>query len=88
MKFEPILSLDRGRWFICFAEEMEIKPSSSNRVLAIDPGVRTFATGFDGNNFIEVGNGDIGRIQRLCKYLDDLMSKIGRSEERRVGKEC
>ena len=80
MKFEPILSLDRGRWFICFAEEMEIKPSNSNRVLAIDPGVRTFATGFDGSNFIEVGNGDIGRIQRLCKHLDDLMSRIGNSK--------
>jgi putative transposase len=80
MKFEPILSLDRGRWFICFAEEMEIKPSNSNRVLAIDPGVRTFATGFDGSNFIEVGNGDIGRIQRLCKHLDELMSKIGNSK--------
>jgi putative transposase len=77
MKFEPILSLDRGRWFICFAEEIEIQASKSNRVLAIDPGVRTFCTGFDGSKFIEVGNGDIGRIQRLCKHLDDLMSKIG-----------
>jgi putative transposase len=80
MEFEPILSLDRGRWFVCFASRMEIKPSNSNRVLAIDPGVRTFCTGFDGSKFIEVGNGDIGRIQRLCKHLDDLMSKIGNSK--------
>jgi putative transposase len=80
MEFEPILSIDRGRWFICFAEKMTIIPVDSKKVLAIDPGVRTFVTGFDGNNFIEVGKGDLGRIQRLCQHLDNLMSKIGKSK--------
>jgi putative transposase len=82
MKFEPILLRDRGRWFICFAEEFEANQSDSVRVLAIDPGVRSFITGFDGSEFIEVGKGDIGRIQRLCSHLDRILSRIGKSKGR------
>lgn len=78
MAYEPVLLLDRGRWFICFAEQMKVKSNNSSRVLAIDPGVRSFVTGFDGSDFIEVGRGDIGRIQRLCSHLDKLMSRIGK----------
>jgi putative transposase len=43
--------------------------------VAIDPGVRTFATLFSENSFGAIGDKDIGRIQRLCYYLDNLISR-------------
>ncbi|NEP48587.1 MAG: transposase [Moorea sp. SIO3C2] len=76
MTHEPILSIDRGRWFISFAVEASVdKPAVSHKAIALDPGVRTFLTGFDGQRFIDIGMGDIGRIYRLCSHLDRLISR-------------
>ncbi|UXE60840.1 MAG: transposase [Woronichinia naegeliana WA131] len=69
-----------GNWFCIFLEETKPIPQPENRIIALDPGVRTFLTGFDGQNFLEVGSSDMGRINRLCKYLDDLMSRISLSK--------
>lgn len=47
------------------------------KIVAIDPGVRTFASLYDPDgDFIEWGSKDINRIQRLCYYMDDLQSRI------------
>jgi putative transposase len=45
-------------------------------IIALDPGVRTFMTGYNprGETF-EFGKGDIGHIYRLCHRLDKLQSK-------------
>jgi len=69
-----------GDWFCIFLEETKTTPQPENRIIALDLGVRTFLTGFDGQNFLEVGSSDMGRINRLCKYLDDLMSRISLSK--------
>ena len=69
-----------GEWFCVFLEEVIPVAQQENRIIALDPGVRTFLTGFDGQNFLEVGSSDMGRINRLCKYLDDLMSRISLSK--------
>lgn len=69
----------KGRWFAVFAMPVTLQPIESMGILALDPGVRTFMTGFDGNKFIELGGGDMGRITRLCQYLDDLMSRISQA---------
>jgi len=66
----------KGRWFAIFPEPVAMTPTESTGVIALDPGVRTFMTGFDGSKFLEFGSGDIGRITHLCQYLDDLMSRI------------
>ena len=78
MQHEPILSLINRQWFICYAVD-EPKPlqTQSNLAMALDPGVRTFVTGFDGSDFIEIGKNDIGRIYRLARHLDKTMSRIG-----------
>ncbi len=65
----------RGKWFGCFPQYKDVTPSGSDRVIALDPGNRTFLTGFDGENVLEIGKGDIGRIQRLCQHLDNLISR-------------
>ena len=69
-----------GDWFCVFLEEAKPIAQQENRIIALDPGVRTFLTGFDGQNFLEVGSSDLGRINRLCKYLDNLMSRISLSK--------
>ncbi len=78
-----IIKTKCGDWFAVFLEE--VKPSNNNvdGIIAIDPGVRTFLTGFDGRAFVEIGAGDIGKITRLCQHLDLLMSKIGKSKSKR-----
>ncbi|NEO12110.1 MAG: IS200/IS605 family element transposase accessory protein TnpB [Moorea sp. SIO1F2] len=73
---DPTLVIDRGRWFITFAiDEKPAKPSLPDRSIALDPGVRTFLTGFDGQRFLDIGSGDIGRVYRLCCHLDNLISR-------------
>jgi len=83
MQHEPTLVLDRGRWFICYAVDApKPEPLNSELAIALDPGVRTFLTGFDGQEIWEVGKFDMGRIYRLANHLDRLMSRIGLSKGR------
>jgi putative transposase len=72
------LVFSKGRWFAVFPEPAAISPTEATGVIALDPGVRTFMTGFDGSRFLEFGSGDIGRITRLCQHLDDLMSRTAK----------
>lgn len=74
----------QGKWFGIFPTVREVIPTSSDGVIALDPGVRTFLTGYDGDSVFEVGQKDIGRINRLCTHLDQLMSKIALSPVKRV----
>ena len=53
------------------------------RIIALDPGVRCFQTGFDGHRFLEFGQGDMGRITRLCQHLDALMRRISQHTGRK-----
>lgn len=78
-----------ARW-----DESQVPPSPlplPPRVIALDPGVRTFLTGYDpAGRACEWGPGDIGRIDRLCHHLDDLTSRASTmgldAEHRRLTK--
>ncbi|NEP56276.1 MAG: transposase [Symploca sp. SIO2G7] len=74
---------DRGHWFGIFPEVRPDTSTNQTGVIALDPGVKTFLTGYDGESIVEIGNGDIGRITRLCAYLDQLMSRIDLSSDKR-----
>jgi len=74
------LVYQRGQWFACFPQLKDVQTTGSDKVIAFDPGNRTFLTGFDGENILEIGKGDIGRITRLCLHLDQLISKVKRSK--------
>ncbi|KAK9375264.1 putative transposase DNA-binding domain-containing protein [Lipomyces chichibuensis] len=56
-------------------EEVE-GPAGIPRVVSLDPGVRTFMTGYtpDGE-VLELGKADIGHIYRLCHRMDALQSR-------------
>ena len=90
-EFATQLVRDRKRWFACIPVqeliEAELPGKNLNKVIALDPGVRTFLTGYDGDSFQEFGKADIGRIQRLCSHLDKLLSRASnqsRKQKRRT----
>lgn len=72
----------KGQWFAIYPEPAQPKPIEATGLIALDPGVRTFLTGFDGGKFLEFAKGDIGRITRLCQHLDHLMSRIAQESSR------
>lgn len=73
----------KDKWFAVFPEPVRVSANYSKKVIALDPGVRTFLTGFDGEKYCEFGAGDMGRITRLCQHLDNLMSRKAKQTNRR-----
>lgn len=73
----------RGKWFACIPVRVEETSTSNSGVIALDPGNRAFLTGYDGEHVLEVGQGDIGRINRLCLHLDNLLSRAALSTSKR-----
>lgn len=64
-----------GKIFLCVPTEVAVTTAGGEAVAAIDPGVRTFLTGYSPTHGVfEIGGGDIGRITRLCCSLDALIS--------------
>jgi len=73
----------KDRWYAIFPEPVNWQCTLGKGVIALDPGVRTFLTGFDGDSFLELGKGDFGRIVRLCQHLDDLISRMTKVNAKR-----
>ena len=69
------LSWQQGRWYLCMPFVTTI-PQSENqaRIVALDPGVRTFQTFFSPEMAGAMGYHDFGRLVRLCHHLDELVS--------------
>jgi putative transposase len=63
---------------------------NQGRVVALDPGVRTFQTFYSEFAAGQIGYDDFGRIQRLCFYLDDLISRTSKvkSKAKRRLRDC
>ena len=79
------LIYDNGRWFIAVPTKskrytIENQENVTKRIVALDPGVRTFLTGYSPVECFKLGEHAIGRISRLCSHLDDLQSRIDMSK--------
>jgi putative transposase len=81
------LICEHGRWFIMVPYTVLPQSVQSNdnqisldKVVALDPGVRTFLTGFSESNVFKIGQGDFSRIARLCSHMDKLISKISKAK--------
>ena len=78
------LTLENGRYFIVIpVEESTQSCENQARVVALDPGVRTFQTFYNPEFSGMIGEGDMGRITRLCTHLDALISKRDKSSSKR-----
>lgn len=79
------LVVHQGQYYLCVPREAQLEiTKNQGKVVALDPGVRNFLTFFSENSYGWLGSDDIGRIQRLCYHLDDLISRstLARSKKK------
>lgn len=75
---------ENGRFFVSIPYSVQhsgIIENQDNRVVAIDPGVRTFATFFSEDSCGKLGFGDNKRIFRLCIVIDKLISALSKTTD-------
>ncbi len=74
------LTLAYGEYYIVVSEEVQPqRTDNQGRVVALDPGVRTFMTFFSESSYGWIGNDSNLLIQKLCFKLDKLISKISKA---------
>ena len=68
-----------GKYFLTIPTKQRVSYGENQaRVVAIDPGVRTFSTFYGTDSCGFLGQGDFSRIQRLAFHLDDLISRMSK----------
>lgn len=80
---------DDGRFWICVPQLKRIKVCPDNQrkpVISLDPGVRTFLTGFTVDGFCEIGNSDFSRVFRLLYRLDECLSNKAKGSKTRYNR--
>jgi putative transposase len=84
------VTLAYGEYYLVVSEE--VQPSQTDnqgRMVALDPGVRTFMTFFSEDSYGWLGNDSNLFIQKLCFQLDKLVSRLSSSpsqQKRRLKK--
>lgn len=74
------LTLAYGEYYLIVSEEVQPQQTDNQgRVVALDPGVRTFMTFFSENSFGWLGNDSNLYIQKLCFKLDSLVARISKA---------
>ena len=78
-------SMRYGQYHLSVPYDEKLPPERENqaRVVALDPGVRSFLTWYSADSVGKIGEGAFFRIQRLCERLDDLLSRAAKSPVRR-----
>ena len=79
------LTLRYGQYHLAVPYDETPPPQRENqaRVVALDPGVRSFLTWYCADSVGKIGEGAFFRIQRLCERLDELLSRAQKSPARR-----
>lgn len=75
------LILFRNEYYICISTETNVLiTDKQGGIIALDPGIRTFMTFYSPEGCGKLAQGDFSRIQRLCNYLDNLISKASKAK--------
>ena len=75
------LVLSHGDYYLTVPEEKpRLNTENQGRVVALDPGIRTFLTFFSEDSFGWLGDAANIKIQKLCFKLDKLVSKISQAK--------
>ena len=70
------LTLLHGQYHLAVPVEAQRREAETQgRVVALDPGIRSFLTWFSETDAGHIGRQDFGRIQRLCAHLDNLLGR-------------
>ena len=73
-----------GKWYVSIPVQKEPdKAENQGRLVALDPGVRTFQTFFSDCHVGHLGQDDFQRIARLAHHLDRLLSRRDKAGSRR-----
>jgi putative transposase len=87
--YDSRLVLERrtNAFYLCIPMPLVVRSENqapaTKRIIALDPGVRTFMTSYDpSGESIDFAAKDIGHIYRLCHRLDDLNSRWDAKEVR------
>jgi putative transposase len=77
------LLFEYGRWYLCVPETVTVhQPENQGlRIVAIDPGIRAFATFYSADECGQIASGDYGRLVRLAQHLDDLLSRLDKKRK-------
>ena len=77
------LTLSNGQYHLAVPVEAQRREAETRgRVVALDPGIRSFLTWFSETHAGHIGHNDFGRIQRLCAHLDDLLGRAAKARHR------
>ena len=79
------LTLRYGQYHLAvpYDEKLPSQRENQARVVALDPGVRSFLSWYCADSVGKIGEGAFFRIQRLCERLDDLLSRAQKSPARK-----
>lgn len=72
--------LHNGQYHLVVPEKAQRRVGETQaRVVALDPGIRSFLTWYSESDCGQIGRGDFGRIQRLCQHLDRLLGRAAKA---------
>jgi putative transposase len=79
-----LLHFDGMHYYLCVPCEKTPKKCKTNDTISLDPGVRTFLTGYSPNGTIcKLGDNASNRLYRLLLRVDSLISQITKVNQRR-----
>jgi putative transposase len=78
------LVFEHGRYFLIVPYQVKLTQAEnqSDRIVALDPGIRTFVTGHSQDEMFKIGQADFMRIARMGRNMDKLISKMSKAKSK------